>query len=434
MRSKPAASPDAARPPRPSPGVTLALAGLLATAALADPPGAASLGQGADAGPGAAASAQASDQGAPAGLTEAGTPRFYYQLVEGSAGDWVQGAPHFHPLLDTPAFGNQTTELFPQGVCHGLGEIVTRWYWDIVHPNQSLGRPRGPGEAITSPLAYNRERQRPWHVYSANLPHFRLRAYTQPRSSAYPFADRDAVLDRAGGAQYLQGIGEGETANLMGGDPNGYPAPRLAQMLVRTLTNGPIDDGPYSSGRRGQLGFATFGLTIRRFTPLEPDADEPRIDPSSPAHAGRHAILLYAFCRARVRAVSSDLDAPYDAEAPTHDALVFRFYDPNLPDRPLDPDGLTEDSPLPQEAEEQLLFYIEDLQAFSFSEPYQYRVRTADPRVVRAVQADHVITDPLSFDDFGRTVGSGRNPVEAAIYETRATYQTREDPSAHSWR
>lgn len=406
----------------------LALGLLAAGPGLADGPG--SLGQGDPAPeggtPGTDVEAAPVEPGV--ALTPQARPYQVYRVVEGSEQAWVQGAAHFRVLLDTPAFPNRPTQLFPHGTCHGLAQVTARWYWTYVDPIVGAPRPRGPAEAVTSSLAWNRQHDRPWHVYSANLAHFRLRAFTQATSGAYPFADADRTLERAAGIHDLQTSGQGAIANLQGGNEAGWPAPQLAQMLMDTLQNGPLDAGsPYSAGRPGTRGFAAFGFRMRAFPRVEGGST---YDFENPSGDGRHAILCYKFRRARVRLHGS---GEQEGEGGEQAAVVFRFYDPNFPDQPTDPQGLDQGSPPPETEEARnLLIYLEETQQFTFSEGYQDLYRSASERHANLVQTAGTLTDPLGFDDFQGSMGSFGNPSEEAIRETDVTRASRGD--ADAWR
>lgn len=437
----------------------LALA-LLPGPVLCDPPGAGNLGQGDD--PGAApATATASDT-APAqpraGLTSEGAPHVTYRIVEGSEQPWVQGAAHFHPSLDTPLFTNHGSFWSAGGTCLGMCVITARWYWTYTHPIRSAPRPIGPGNAITSSLAFSRENNRPWPVYSENFSHFRLRAFTQRRSSTYPFADVERTFELCTGAHSQQRRGGGPidnqfaedgggaagrrargralNENIYGGQRGGYQAPQLAQLLTETITNAPEGDSPYSSGNPGRRGFGVFGFRVYRYAQTPPpegtdmDFTQPRYDfTQEPGHGG-HALFCYKFRQATVRAEGPGADG---VEQP---ALVFRFWDPNIREEPNDPAGIQESSPADAENEgRNLLFYLQTAQRFTFHPDYQAYYRTRHRREGQArslVQNDHVITEGLGFTAMGSSLREVNHPVDGALRETETDRRARAEETP--WR
>lgn len=391
-----------------------------------------------DRGDGAPGDAAAAATVAPPGLDpQDGMPRITYQVSRDSAGEWVQGADHFHPVLDTPRYSNPGTPLFPGGTCYGMVRLTKRWYDTFVKPIRSNPRAYGPANAIENTLTYDSQNRRYWRVYNQNLASFRLRAYTQPRSQAYPFSDpvRTARLATAMHSDQFRGTGPfenqwqmtreaaaqrivGMVRNFYAGD-DGQPRSHaeVADLMMNAIRNRTEAGAFQQAGQVSYQGFAgfVFPMFLVPKTGGGADGQAPVLD-GSQVRTGFHIVLAYKYREVRLRGSDGE-----------HDAVEFRFYDVNRPELPEEPRGVSEGSTPSSDTEQtNRLFYLRDLERFSFHLGYMLHYADVSPDTLVLIQEGNTLLRPVGFTDL---ISSGpQNPIESASREAWTLGRARDRP------
>ncbi len=367
-----------------------------------------------------------------------GMPRVTYSVARDSAAaPWIQGADFFHPVLDTPRYSNPGTPLFPGGTCFGMVRLTKRWYDTFVKPIRSSPRAHGPVDPIENILAYDSATRTYRRVHTGNLPSYRLRAYTQPRSPAFPHADpvRTARLATAMHSDQFRGSGPFENqwrvtraainqrliavARNFYQDEGGRPRThaQVADMMTAAIRNR-TEAGPFQmGGSPSYMGFAgfVFPMFLVPNTGGGEDGMQPILD-GSELTVGLHIVLAYKYREVRVRGSDGE-----------HDAIEFRFYDVNRPELPEVPTGVREGDLQQSETEEQnRLYFLKDQGRFSFSLGYMLHYAAVDPDRLILVQEDHVMLRPVGVTDFG--IGANWNPFETAHREAWTMDQAQRRP------